>query len=72
MLRTHKIKYGTNHEPKWISWPFRKMKISQTIKIDDKTIWRKAVTAAHITGQQKGWKFQSYWYASHGLIKRIE
>lgn len=40
-----------------ISWPFKKMKVGQTVTITHDV--HKARTAAHVTGATKGWKFRT-------------
>lgn len=43
------------------AWPFKDMKVGDVIKFHDVFEWPKAVTAAHITGRQKGIKFATRW-----------
>jgi hypothetical protein len=56
-----------------IDWPFKTMEIDESIEIEDKAFWSKAVICAHITGRQKNMKFSTRWNKAEnkGIIWRI-
>lgn len=48
-------------KPKSLKWPFNRMEIGQSIKVDYDQHWLSACRAAQSVGRRKGWKFQVSW-----------
>lgn len=64
-----------------INWPFTRMEIGQSLRIDFDEHWLQGCRAARSCGVRNGWKFQTKWHknakndagelAPYGVIWRV-
>lgn len=63
-------------KPKSRKWPFARMQVGQSLRIDIcERDWLPATRAAQSVGKRNGWKFRCKWHKNpgdqHGLIWRV-